>query len=237
MAAHPVTVVVTDDLRRRRLVVLLRLPLVLPHVVWSLLWVVALLPVAVAGWLVAIVLGRLPGWMHEFIARFVRHSLHYRAWFLLAAEPYPPFLGGSPYPVDARIAPPGRQNRLGVAVRWLLAIPAWFLAGMFEYVVYPLAMVAWFIALAAGRVPEGIRDTLAFGLKYETQTFAYSLLLAGRYPSFASIADEARAAEREAPPRRAVSCPACGQSVDVEEGEQIVTCPACSSRVVVPATV
>ena len=35
---HPIQLVVTDDLRRSRLTVLLRLPLSVPHLIWLYLW-------------------------------------------------------------------------------------------------------------------------------------------------------------------------------------------------------
>jgi hypothetical protein len=40
------------------------------------------------------------------------------------------------------------------------------------------------VALALGRVPEGMRNFAAFALRYEQQTGAYVGLLTPRYPSF-----------------------------------------------------
>jgi hypothetical protein len=40
------------------------------------------------------------------------------------------------------------------------------------------------VALALGRVPEGMRNFAAFALRYELQTSAYASLLTERYPSF-----------------------------------------------------
>jgi hypothetical protein len=40
------------------------------------------------------------------------------------------------------------------------------------------------VALALGRVPEGLRNFAAFALRYELQTSAYASLLTERYPSF-----------------------------------------------------
>ena len=47
-----------------------------------------------------------------------------------------------------------------------------------------LAVFSWFIALVIGRVPEGIRNFAALALRMETQTYAYVMLLTGRYTSF-----------------------------------------------------
>jgi hypothetical protein len=46
-----------------------------------------------------------------------------------------------------------------------------------------LAVFSWFIALVMGRVPEGLRNFAALALRFETQTYAYVLLLTGKYPS------------------------------------------------------
>ena len=35
-----------------------------------------------------------------------------------------------------------------------------------------------------GRVPEGLRNFAALALRFETQTYAYVMLLTGHYPSF-----------------------------------------------------
>ena len=49
-----------------------------------------------------------------------------------------------------------------------------------------LAVITWFIALAIGRVPKGMRDLMAYCLRYNAQTYAYLLLLTDRYPTLAS---------------------------------------------------
>ena len=41
MDAHPVRLVVEDDLERNRLTVFFRLILAIPHIVWLILWTVA----------------------------------------------------------------------------------------------------------------------------------------------------------------------------------------------------
>ena len=48
-----------------------------------------------------------------------------------------------------------------------------------------IALIAWFIALAVGRTPKGMRDLSAYCLRYEAQVAAYLMILTDRYPSFA----------------------------------------------------
>ena len=47
-----------------------------------------------------------------------------------------------------------------------------------------MTILAWLYALFAGKQNAGIRDVLAYWLRYNAQTFAYVGLLTQRYPSF-----------------------------------------------------
>jgi len=82
-----------------------------------------------------------------------------------------------------RIAPPENQNRLTVIFRIILAIPALVLTYVINYLSQILVFFAWFVCLALGRMPEGMRNLLAFTLRYHIQTQAYLRLLTQRYPS------------------------------------------------------
>ena len=66
---HPVRMTVTDDLRRSRLLVLFRLPLAIPHIVWLVLWAVVACPPCCSTWLCALVTGRAPRPFHRFLVR------------------------------------------------------------------------------------------------------------------------------------------------------------------------
>src|SRR5919106_531680 len=49
--------------------------------------------------------------------------------------------------------------------------------------IFVAAILGWFACLALGRMPVGLRDLGAYGLRYAAQTFGYLLLLTDRYPS------------------------------------------------------
>jgi hypothetical protein len=42
------------------------------------------------------------------------------------------------------------------------------------------------VAIVLGRVPRGMRDLMAYCLRYQLQTTGYLMLLTDRYPSLAS---------------------------------------------------
>jgi hypothetical protein len=181
---HPITLVVTDDLKRSRLTVFFRVLLAIPHFIWFYLYTIIAFVVLFLAWLVAVFTGRVPGGMHNFLAGYLRYQVHFFSYLTLVANPYPPFSSSDDYPVTVKIAGPEKQGRLGVFFRFLLAFPALILSNVLNYLTYVVALFAWFVALFMGRIPEGMRNLLAFSVKYHAQTQGYVFLLTSKYPSF-----------------------------------------------------
>jgi uncharacterized protein DUF4389 len=180
---HPIKLVVTDGLRRSRLTVFFRLLLAIPHFIWIYLWGIAAFIALVIAWFAALFTKRVPGGLHDFLAGYLRYQVHLFGYVTLAANPYPAFNGSSEYPIDVAIAGPEEQGRLGVFFRLLLALPALFLSGAMNYLVEIVVFFAWFVCLVTGRMPEGMRNLVAFTIRYHAQTQAYYSLLTSRYPS------------------------------------------------------
>lgn len=184
-STHPIRLVVNDDLERTRLTVFFRLILAIPLLVWAVLWAVIAVLAYIVNWFATLFTGQSPEGLHNFLATFLRYTTHVRAYTLLVADPYPPFTGREgTYPIDLEVDPPQRQNRWTVFFRGILALPALLLSNILSQVNQLLAVFSWFIALVTGRVPEGLRNFAALAMRIETQTYAYALLLTGRYPSF-----------------------------------------------------
>jgi hypothetical protein len=188
--------VVTDDLQRSRLTVLLRLLLALPHLIWLALWGVLAFLAVLVNWVATLVAGQSPATLHGFLARYVRYAIHVEAYLFLAADPFPDFLANKGYPIDVEIAPPAPQNRWKVLFRAVLAIPAAIVAGALasggarNYGVHygfgllgAAAFLGWWVALVQARMPRGLRDAMAYAISYTAQLDAYLFLLAERYPS------------------------------------------------------
>ncbi len=183
-ASHPIRLVVTDDLKRSRLTVFFRLLLVIPHAIVLALWGIAVWLLAVVAWVICVFTGRLPDSLHGFFGSFVTYSTQVSAYASLASDPFPAFGGRPGYPVDLEIAPAQPQSRLTALFRLLLAIPAFIVLYVLQLVAQVVSFLAWFYALFTGRMNKGMRDLLAYRLRYEAQTYAYLLFLTGRYPSF-----------------------------------------------------
>jgi Domain of unknown function (DUF4389) len=181
---HPIHLVVTDDLQRSRLTVFFRLLLAIPHFVWLAIWGIAVFFAVIAAWVVALVSGRVPETLHEFMAAYNRYQTHVYAYYFIAANPYPGFTGAPGYPIDLDIAAAAPQNRLTVLGRLILAIPALIVLNVLQLVGHVVAILAWFYALFTGTLNRGMRDLFAYVLRYQAQTYGYVMLLTGRYPSF-----------------------------------------------------
>jgi hypothetical protein len=178
---------VDDDLRRPRLTVFFRLVLVIPHLVWLYFWAWAFFAVLVFNWFATLFAGRSEEDVHSFIGRWVRYAIQINAYVFLVANPWPRFSGKpGTYPVDLELDPPGPQHRLVTLFRIVLVIPAYVFSAVLSTVAQVLAFVGWFVCLALGRMPKGMRDLIAYCLRYQAQTYAYLFLLTSRYPSLAS---------------------------------------------------
>jgi hypothetical protein len=185
VADHPVRLIATDDLVRSRVTVFFRYFLAIPHLIVLELWGIVTVFAVLFAWLAALATGRVPDGLHSFIASYLNYTTHVYSYLLLIANPYPSFSGTAGYPVDVIVAGPEGQSRITVFFRVFLAIPALFLTSVFRSVNGIIAFLGWFYALFTGRMSLGMRDLSAWLLRYEVQTYAYILLLTGRYPSLA----------------------------------------------------
>jgi hypothetical protein len=200
MSEQPIQLVLTDDLERRRLTALFRLPLAVPILLWLVGWTILAFCAAIASWFVTLLLGRTPAAIHRFLAAYAKCVLQSYAYLYLLAERYPSFDGRDGYAVDLRIAPPSSQRRLTVLFRLPLAIPAFLIltaligsglsvvgrrtslsgqGGLLTAVV----VFSWFAILVRGRAQRGLRDAGAYALSYGGQFWGYMLLLTDRYPN------------------------------------------------------
>jgi hypothetical protein len=170
-----------DDGHRSRLTVFFRLLLAIPHLIWLYFWGYILYVAAFVGWICALVLGRLPEPLHRFSAAYVRYAAQVYAYLFLIANPFPGFVGER-YPLQIAIEPPGRQHRLLILFRLLLALPAFLVAMFLAILLYLVGFLGWFAALATGRMPLGLRNAGAAAIRYSAQTYAYALLLTPQYP-------------------------------------------------------
>jgi hypothetical protein len=181
---HPVHLVGdAHDLRRSRVMTFFRLPLAIPHLVWWYLWGIVVIVVVILNWFATLFSGTPFAPFHRFVSAYVRYSLHVGAFLTLAANPFPGFVGEpGRYPLDLVLPGPERQNRWVTAFRVILAIPALLIVYALELGMLFAAVLTWFASLATGTAPWGLRNFLAWALRYWSQYNAYVYLITDRYP-------------------------------------------------------
>ncbi len=173
---------VTEPTRQRRLTVLLRLLLLIPHLVVLFVLNIIAVVVVVVGWFCALVLGRLPGFAHRYLAAFLAYQVRVSASAMLLVDRYPPFaLGATDFPVQIELRQT-RLNRFAVFFRLLLAIPAMIIQGLLESGWWTVGLINWLVVLILGRTPAPQFQATAAILRYTMRYDAYMLLLTSAYP-------------------------------------------------------
>jgi hypothetical protein len=185
MDGQRIAVTHDEPLRRRRLAVLFRVLLFIPHAGVIALWSIAAVFVSAVGWALLLVLGRLPLALHRFLAAYLRYVGQATAWFLLLSGRYPRPLRPRAHPFVVDVPERTPQPRLVTLLRAPLAIPALILASALRVVLSLSAVAAWFAGVALGRTTAGLEELGTFCLRYELETVGYVLLLTARYPRLA----------------------------------------------------
>ena len=78
---------------------------------------------------------------------------------------------------------PSTQRRLSIFLRWLLALPHFFVLEIVSFVAVFGALGGWFVALFTGRLPTGLQRFLTGYLRYNANVISYSTLLIDKWPS------------------------------------------------------
>ncbi|MER5525378.1 DUF4389 domain-containing protein [Streptomyces sp. NPDC002677] len=187
---------------QHRWTVLLRWLLLIPQFVVVCLLGIAAFFVTVAGWFAALVLGRLPDGIADFLGKYLAYETRVVAGSMLLVDQYPPFALTAPeYPVRIELRPT-TLNRLAVLFRLILMIPAWIVAGFAAAGWFAIGWVFWIIAIVLGRLPEPVFGATAAVARYRMRFGAYAAMLTPVYPKGlfgdrpAAEAEEVRSATR-----------------------------------------
>ncbi len=101
------------------------------------------------------------------------------------------------YPVRVEAERQDRYHRFLPLVKWLLAIPHYFVLFFLLIGVFFAKIVAFFAVLFTGRYPEGIFSFVTGVLRWTWNVTAYVYLLTDRYPPFSLEADRSYPASFE----------------------------------------
>ena len=156
------------------------------------------------AWFAALALGRLPLAFHRFFAAYIRYVAHVIAFVSLVANPFPGFTGEPGYPLDIELDPPERQSRWTIGFRLLLAFPAFMVSAALTGALSLVAIFGWFVSLALGRMPIGLRNLGAYNDPVRRPARRLQPPRDGRYPDSGPLQrrledDEASSSSRVAP--------------------------------------
>ncbi|WP_420624843.1 DUF4389 domain-containing protein [Candidatus Poriferisodalis sp.] len=165
--------------------------LLIPHlIIFEVLQNVAWL-LNVVGWVAIVFTGKLPKGLADFQSMYLRYSIRLYAYFDFLHEQYPPFAfdmtssepGGTPVSADLEPQLTDR-NRLTVAFRLILAIPALIFVAVTGLVTTVLIVLGFFAVLFTGRWPTGMRSWVVSWYGASLRFNAYLHLLTDQYPPF-----------------------------------------------------
>jgi hypothetical protein len=152
----------------------------------------ALALVALLGWFASLATGRMPHGLRNFALYGLRYGAEALSYVFLLTGRYPnsePTLraeAGEPpeRPIRLEVADDLRRSRLTVFFRFLLTLPHFVWLALWTVAAFFVALAAWFVALATGRVPSALHGFLAAYLRYATHVNAFLFLAANPFPGF-----------------------------------------------------
>ncbi len=183
--------------RSRRLFLIFRPLLAIPHMVWAMLYgFVAGIIQFLSFWAI-IFSGRHPKGLWSFLADYFRYSWRLQAWSMYLTDEYPPFDGNADrnYPIGVRLEHPSRMSRATVFFRLLILLPHgfYFIGAAFVYMI--VQFLTWWTILFLGRMAEWQFAQASSFFIYTARLNAYMLYLVDEYPPFNGV--QPRAAEEQ----------------------------------------
>ena len=191
---HPITLVAEYPERMSRLTAFFRGILVIPHLIWLMLWSILAALLGFVSWIVVTITGHQPEGIANMLDGYLRYSTHVSAYAYLMSGPFPAFTGSAAYPTTEEIVHPDRQGRLAAFFRLLLVIPAAILSSLISYATQLCAFIQWIVIVITAKPIRGLWDFQILGLRYATRVNAYSFYLTDRYPNFSTEAPPVEAA-------------------------------------------
>ncbi len=189
--AYPASVTVESPERIANWRPLVHWLLLIPHlIIFEILQHIAWL-LNLFGWIAIVFTGKMPKGLAAFQSMYLRYSIRLYAYFDFLHERYPPFEfdmsapepGGTPVAVDIEPQLTDR-NRLTVAFRLILVIPAVVFTAITGLITAVLVVLGFFAVLFTGRWPDGMRGWVVswFGVNLRMNTYLH--LLTDQYPPF-----------------------------------------------------
>jgi uncharacterized protein DUF4389 len=129
---------------------------------------------------------RYPRWWFDFALELNRLSTRVVAYLFLLTDRYPSTVENQS--VHMEVAYPNVKrdlNRWLALVKWLLALPHYFVLLVLMVAVLIATVIAWFVILFTGRYPRDLFDFVVGVCRWNLRVTAYAFLLTtDEYPPF-----------------------------------------------------
>ncbi len=167
--------------RQNRWKVAFRYILVIPLFFWLLILGIGAYVLVIIGWFAALFMGRLPSGIARYLSNFIIYATRVYSYLWLMNDAYPPFSAQAPFDVNLDI-PVGRVRRLAVLFRIILLIPAQLVNSLVSLGLSLAGVFIWLIVLVKGSMPLPLFGAEAAVLRFQARTYAYAMMLNGKYP-------------------------------------------------------
>ena len=166
--------------KQRRVTVLFRLILVIPHLAIALVYYAVALA-SFFGWFAAVFTGRNP--FQRFTISFLVWYGRVNSYLLFLTDSYPPLSLNSDvaYPVRVQLQT-GKLRRVTVGFRLILLIPLLAVVEILGIGLWIASVIAWLITLILGRLPATIHKAFEASMRFNLRFLAYTLLAQEPYP-------------------------------------------------------
>jgi len=126
-----------------------------------------------------------PRWWYDWNIEFLRFANRIGVYVLLMDDEYPSTDERQAVHLDFAYPEAERLSRGLPLVKWLLAIPHYFVLFFLSIGVFFAAIGAWFAILFTGRYPKGIFDFVEGTIRWHNRVIGYAFsLVTDEYPPF-----------------------------------------------------
>lgn len=165
---------------------------------WSAGWSVGGIATTAAflAWFASLAHGRIPRGLRDLITYGIGYMAQTLGFLLLVTDRYPtsdpsrvlPFPALPTHPVRLELTDHVERSRLTVFFRLLLTIPHLIWLSLWSVLTLLAVLVAWFAALATGRVPRALHRFIAAWVRYAMHVGAFLFVIGGPFPGFVGAA-------------------------------------------------
>ncbi|HKH23444.1 MAG TPA: DUF4389 domain-containing protein [Solirubrobacterales bacterium] len=172
---------------RNRLTVFFRGLVAIPWHIVMVLYGIGAFFAAVVAWFAIVFTGRYPEGLYDFNAGYLRMASRVNSWYWLLSDEWPPFGGEEApnYPIRIGVPPAlDTYDRLKTGLRLLFGIPVLILGWVQGLILEVCGIIAWFVILFTGKLPEGLFSAMRSASAYWTRASGYFLLITEDWPPF-----------------------------------------------------